>query len=220
VDVITLQASVRTTSKRQTHALRREGFLPVILYGRGVASRSLQVRFKDFERVLHTGAGRNNLIRLDIEGEAGGGEAPTVMIKEVQSDPVKARYIHADFQQISLKEKIKAKVRLVFHGEDAISREGAVVQHQMREVEVECLPTDLPDYIVFDLSGRGIGDSVTLGELKVPEGVKLGGEAHDVVISIAAPKQVLETAPVEPVEGEAAAGEAGKAEGEKAEKKE
>jgi large subunit ribosomal protein L25 len=220
VDLINLQASPRAVSKGQTHALRRDGFLPVVLYGHGVASRPLMVRFKEFERVLRTGAGRNNLIRLSIEGEPTADEPPTVMIKEVQSDPVKGRYIHADLQQISLKEKIKAKVRLVLHGEDAISREGGIVQHQMREVEVECLPTALPDYVVFDLAGRGIGDSVTLADLKIPEDVRLLGEPGQVVISIVAPKQVVEAAPAEPVEGEVAEGEEAKAEDEKTDKAE
>lgn len=218
MDLINLQASPRAVSKGQTHALRREGFLPVVLYGHGVASRPLTVRFKEFERVLRTGAGRNNLIRLSIEGEATTGEPPTVMIKEVQSDPVKGRYIHADLQQISLNEKIKAKVRLVLHGEDAISREGGIVQHQMREVEVECLPTALPDYVIFDLAGRGIGDSVTLSDLKIPEDVRLLGEPDQIVISIVAPKQVVEAAPAEPIEGEVAEGEEAKPEDGKPEK--
>lgn len=204
MDLINLQASPRVASKGQTHELRREGFLPVILYGRGIPSRALKVRLKDFERILQTGAGRNNLIRLNIEAEKTDGEPPTVMIKDVQSDYVKDRYIHADLQQISLKEKIKAKVRLILHGEDAISREGGIVQHQMREVEVQCLPTALPDHIVYDLAGMGIGDSVTVGDLKVPPEVELLDEPKALVVSIVAPKQVVEEAPAA-VEGEAEA---------------
>jgi len=195
VELVTLQASSRVPNKGLTHSMRREGFLPVVLYGQGVQTRPLKVRARDFEHILHIGAGRNNLIRLEIEGLTGA-EPPTVMIREIQSDPVKGRHIHADLQQISLKEKIEAKVRLVLHGEDAISKEGAIVQHQMREIEVECLPTALPEYVVFDLAGYGIGDTVTLKDLKLPSGVELLGEPNAIVISIVAPKQVAE-APVE-----------------------
>lgn len=209
MDLLSLEATPRVTRKGVTHSLRREGFLPVVLYGRGVQSRALAVRAKDFERVLHSGAGRNALIRLAIEGEPAG-EPPTVMVKDVQVDPVKGRYIHADLQQISLEERIRARVPVVLHGEDSISRDGGIVQHQMREVEVECLPTALPDHITFDLTGMGIGDTVTLRDLKVPEDVRLLGEPDEVVASIVAPKQVVE-APAEAAEGEAA-GEAAKPE--------
>lgn len=219
MDLINLQATSRAVSKGETHSLRREGFLPVVLYGRGANSRPLKVRFKDFERILHVGAGRNNLIRLEIAGEADPTEAPTVMIKDIQSDPVKGRYIHADLQWISLKEKIRAKVRLVLHGEDAIAREGGIVQHQMREVDVECLPTALPDHVVFDLAGRGIGDSVTLRDLALPEDVRLLGGPDTVVVSIVAPKQVVEAAPAEAAEVPAVEGEEGKAEVDKGDKK-
>lgn len=209
MDLVNLQASSRAVSKGQTHSLRREGFLPVVLYGHDVQSRPLKVLLKDFERLLHTGAGRNNLIRLSIEGEDGG-EPPTVMVKDIQSDYIRGRYIHADLHQISLKEKIKAKVRLILHGEDAISREGGIVQHQMREVEVECLPTDLPDHVVFDLAGMGIGDSVALRDLKLPPEVALAGDPASIVISIVAPKQVVEEVPAaEAAEGEGAEGAEG-----------
>lgn len=206
MDLVNLQASSRDVRKGITHALRREGYLPVVLYGHGVESRPLKVRVKDFERILSTGAGRNNLIRLNIEGADTAAEPPTVMIKEIQSDHVRGRYIHADLQQISLKEKIRARVRLVVLGEDAISREGGIVQHQMREVEVECLPTALPDHVTVDLAGMGIGDTIVLGSVKVPEDVKLLGDPDEVVCSIVAPKTVVEEAPAEAAPGAEAAG--------------
>lgn len=204
MDLVSLHASPRVVSKGTTRSLRREGFLPVVLYGHGIQSRPLKVRAKDFERILVTGAGRNNLIRLEIEGERTETEPPTVMVKDIQSDPVKGRHIHADLQQISLKERIRAKVRLHIVGEEPIRNEGGIVQHQMREVEVECLPTELPDHLTVDLTGLGIGDSVTLGELKVPAGVRVVGEPDEVVASIVAPKMVAEEVPAAAEGAEAA----------------
>jgi large subunit ribosomal protein L25 len=202
MDLISLQATLREAAKGVTHELRRKGFLPVVLYGQGVKSRALAVPIKEIERILARGAGRNTLIKLEVEGDAGG-EPPTVIIKDLQRDPVRGRYVHADLLQISLKEKIKARIRIHLIGEEAVAKEGGIVQHQMREVEVECLPTALPDHITVDLAGKGIGDSVTLAQLAMPEGVRLLGEPNEVVASIVAPKMV---AVEEPAEGEPAEG--------------
>jgi large subunit ribosomal protein L25 len=203
MDLLSLQASPRVPHKGTTHAIRREGYLPVVLYGHGVESRPLKIRAKDLERILASGAGRNALIRLEIEGEGEGADPRTVMIKDVQTDYIRGRHIHADLQQISLKEKIRARVPIILSGEDSITREGAIVQHLMREVEVESLPTDLPDHITFDVSGLSVGDTVTLGDLTVAGNVRLTGDPTEVVASILAPKQVVEEGPAaEGVEGE------------------
>ncbi|MEW6032502.1 MAG: 50S ribosomal protein L25 [Bacillota bacterium] len=185
---VNLKATPRVPAKGTTNALRRAGLLPVVVYGQGAGSRPLAVPAKDVERILKTPAGRNTLIRLEVEDAPAGEEPTTVIIKDLQYDPVRARYIHADLMRISLKANIKANIPLLFTGEDAASRDGGIVQHQMREVEVECLPTALPDSITVDLHGKGVGDTVTLGELAVPEGVRLLGDPAEVVASIIAPK--------------------------------
>jgi len=212
MDLVSLKATPRVPVKGVTHRLRREGFVPVVLYGHGLESRPLRVQMADLERVLKTGAGRNNLIRLEIEGETGS-EPPTVIIRDLQTDPVRGRYIHADLMRVSLRDKIRAHVRLVMHGEEAVTREGGIVQHQLREIEVECLPTNLLEHITVDLTGKGIGDAITLGDLKPPEGVKFLGEPDAVVASIVAPRAAAEEEPAEAAEGKE--GEA--AEGEQAE---
>jgi len=204
MNLISLQAKPRRPIKGVTNQLRRDGLLPVVLYGQGVESRPLAVPFKEVERILARGAGRNTLIKLEVEGDDAKGEPPTVIIKDLQTDPVLGRYIHADLLQISLKEKIKARIPFYLVGDEAVARDGGIVQHQMREVEVECLPTALPDHITVDLTGKGIGDSLCLGDLEVPEGVRLLGEPAEVVASIVAPKIVAADEPeeTEPDEGE------------------
>ncbi|HCJ11475.1 MAG TPA: 50S ribosomal protein L25 [Clostridiales bacterium] len=189
MELLSLKASPRVPQKGVTKRLRREGFLPVVLYGGGTESRPLKVETKAFERILAGAAGRNALIRLEIEGETAD-ESPTVIIRDLQSDPVRGRYIHADLQRISLKEKMRTHVRLVVVGEEAVARRGGIVQHQMREVEVECLPTDLPDHITVDIGDKEIGDTVTLGDLPEPEGVRFLGDPASVVVAVVPPKMV------------------------------
>lgn len=198
MDFVTLKATPRIPHKGTTNRLRREGRLPVVLYGQDVESRALEVSLSEVERILRSGAGRNTLIRLEVEGETGDA-TPTVIIRDLQVDPRLARYTHADLLRVSLKEKIKASVRLSFTGDEDIIRNGGIVQHQMREVEVECLPTELPDHITVDLTGRGVGDTVTVADLASPAGVALVSEPDSVVASIVAPKA---TAEPEPDEGE------------------
>lgn len=214
MEFVTLKATPRTPNKGLTNRIRREGRLPVVLYGQGIESRALQVSLSNVERILRTGAGRNSLIRLEVEGESADAAA-TVIIRDLQSDARLGRYTHADLLRVSLKEKIKASVRLVFSGEDDIARLGGIVQHQMREVEVEALPTDLPDHITVDFAGRGIGDTVTVSDLTPPAEVVILSEPDSVVASIVALKAVGQD---ESAEGED--GEAGQAEGEGAPAKE
>jgi len=191
MEIITLKAADRVASKSSNNAIRREGYLPVILYGRGTESRPLKVPTRDFERILASKAGRNTLIRLAIQGEPEKNQ-PTVLIREVQQDPVRARYLHADLLRISLEESITAQVPIYVTGEEAVAREGGIVQQQLREAEIECLPTALPDHIAADLSGKGIGDTITVGDLETPEGVKILSDPGTVVVSIVAPKIIVE----------------------------
>lgn len=211
MELLSLKASPRVPHKGVTKRLRREGFLPVVLYGGGTESRPLKVEMKAFERILAGGAGRNALIRLEIEGETAE-ESPTVMIRDLQSDAVRGRYLHADLQRISLKEKMRTRVRLVVVGEEAVARRGGIVRHQMREVEVECLPTDLPDHITVDIRDKEIGDAVTLGDLPEPEGVRFLGDPASVVVTVVAPKLAAEEQEEEEVAEEAAVPEGEEAE--------
>jgi len=215
MEIVSLKAADRVASKSSNNAIRREGFLPVILYGRGTESRPLKISTRDFERILTSRAGRNSIIRLEIEGEPKK-DQPTVLIRDVQSDPVRTRYLHADLMRISLEEEITARVPIYVTGEEAAAREGGIVQQQLRETEVECLPTALPDHITVDLTGKGIGDTVTAGDLEIPEGVRILDEPGTVVVTIVAPKMVVEEEEEEE-EAEAAAvegEEAPEAEGE------
>lgn len=181
---ITLKAEPRESGKGSAHRVRAEGYVPAIVYGKNTSNVNLKVSGRELGRALHTGAGRNNLFRVEVGGE----EPRTCIIKEVQTDPVTGRVIHIDLFQISLKDRITTSVTIVLHGEEAVEKTGGILQHGLRELEIECLPTDIPEHIVVDVSALRVGQHVTAGEVKLPEGVELVSEPEEVVVSVVAPK--------------------------------
>lgn len=179
-----LKAKVRPVGKGEAHRLRREGAIPGVLYGHGVQGLPIRVDAREFQRVLNTGAGRNNLVELEVDG----GDKHTAMIKEVQQDNLRGFPLHVDFYRISLKEKVKASIPLVLAGVEAVVKEGGIVEHQLYEVEVECLPTDLPEHIEVDVSGLRVGHHLTVGGLKAPAGVAILNDPAETVVVIDSPR--------------------------------
>jgi len=199
MEQVLLNAARRPVGKGSAHASRREGFVPAILYGKDVESVPVKVAAREFARVLSTG--RNNIIRLAI-AQDGGIDERTCMVKDIQQDPIRGDVIHADFYQIDLKEKLRATVPIRIVGEEAVSKAGGILQHQLWEVEVECLPTEIPDHVVADVTDLPVGEHLSVKDLKVPAGVEFITDPDVVVASVLAPKAAEEEAKPE---GEAAA---------------
>jgi large subunit ribosomal protein L25 len=203
-----LAAEVRTgTGKGVARKLRAAGRIPAVVYGYGKTNQSISVDPRALDQLLHkSGAGLNTLIALQLEGGA-----RTVLLKDLQRDPVKGFYLHADFHEIDLTETVEVTVPIHFEGTARGEEMGAVVDHPYRELEVECLPTAIPDHFVVDVSRLDIGDSIHAGEIAMPEGVALRTDPEVVVASCMQP--TLSTEPTEEIEGE----EVSEAEGEAAE---
>jgi len=208
----TLAVDIREErGSRATRRLRRAGFVPGVLYG---ATHDETVSFKvgdrDLRRVLVDGSA---LIDVEIGGE----KSVPAILKDRQLHPVRDEVMHVDFLEVNLKEKIHASVSLELEGaEDAPGvKEGGVLDHATREVEIEALPTDIPEQIVVDVSSLEIGSTLTLADVTAPEGVTFVHEPLDdlVVASVVLPTKVEEPeieAETELVgeDGEAAEGEA------------
>lgn len=183
MEAINLPAETREAGKGPARQARRAGFIPAVLYSKGREPILLQVPAREFSRILATGAGRNSLIRLRVPREK---EEKMVMIKELQQDPVRGSLLHADLYQVSLKEKIRALVPLAVTGEEVLARGGGIVQHQLREVEVECLPTRLPDHLTVSVVGLRAGEHLSVGDLDAPEGVKILTPPEEVIVAVVA----------------------------------
>jgi large subunit ribosomal protein L25 len=193
------------TGKGQARALRRQGLVPAVVYGRGRAPQAVAVDARALDATLHTHAGMNVLIDLQL-GD-GQGEATTVVVKDTQRDIFRHHLVHVDFHAISLTDTIEMHVPIVLVGTAKGVADGGVVEHVLREVLVECLPTQIPDQIEVDITPLGVGRSVHAGELTVPEGVKLLTSPDDVVVTVVAPRVHEEAAPAGAA-AEAAPGEA------------
>ena len=201
MDFVELHASLREEKGKELNKkLRGTGLVPAVVYKKGEDTLSLKIGNKDLSKALHTEAGENVIIKLHVDG-AKKKRDRTVVLKEVQKDPIKDYLLHVDFQEISLTETLKAKVPIVAKGEAiGVKQDGGVLQHVLWEAEVECLPTNIPEKIEIEVSELKIGDSLHVKDIQVPADVKILDDLEGVVFSVEHPKKV-EDLVVEPVEG-------------------
>ena len=196
---VKLNAKLREEiGKNKVKKLKAEGFVPACLYKAGEETLSLKVDDKALYEALHTKAGENVILDLVIDTEKKG--AKPVMIKEVQYHPTKDNILHVDFHEIDLTEEIKVNVPIVSKGQaDAVTKEEGTLEHIMWEVEVECLPTEIPEKIEVDVSALKIGDKIVVKDLVMPPGVKVLNDPELTVMSGEPPRkeEVVEEAPAE-----------------------
>ncbi|MCX7919443.1 MAG: 50S ribosomal protein L25 [bacterium] len=193
---VTLYAQKRNkTGKGISRQLRLHQAIPGIVYGAQQEPIPIQVGLKDIHRILSSSAGENVLINLEIDHSDEAIKQP-VIIKELQKDPLTREYIHVDFYRISLDKELTTQVPIVPVGIPIGVQEGGILECIVREAEVRCLPTLIPDKIEVDVTALKIGHTIHISDLKVPEGVTLTDPPDAVVMTIVAPKAVTEEAPV------------------------
>ncbi len=181
--------------KADSRRLRRlQDRIPAVVYGAGKENQLLTLPHKDVMLSLAHESTYSQILTVSV-----GGAEEKVVLKDVQRHPYKNRILHVDFLRINMKEKLKMNVPLHFVGEDknAAVKEGGLVSHLMNELEVKCLPGNLPEYIEIDVSDLALDDSIHLSQVKLPAGVELAhaaDEAHDhTVASIHLPRAVKGT---------------------------
>lgn len=191
--MLELKALPRTVRGRKTNKQRKAGQIPAVIYGHGVKSEPLYVNAKDFAKV-YTEAGESSLITLEV-----GGKNRNVLIHDVARDPLSENFLHVDFYQVRMDEKIKAEVPLNFIGESlAVKAEAGVLVKNMQEVEIEALPKDLPHHIDVDISVlETFEDHIFVKNINVPEGVKIIAEENEIVASVIPPRSEEELAALE-----------------------
>ena len=198
---VPLKASQRSAvGKQEVKKIRAQKRIPGVVYGHGIKTAAIDMSTDDFLRAIHTKAGENVIIQLSISGSKS--FEKTVVIKEIQHNPVTDAIEHVDFNAISLTEKIKVKVPLHVKGEAPGLKEGGILDVVHHEIEVECLPTHIPERLDADISALKIGDSIHIREIIFPSGVEPQFPGDEVVIAIHAPKAeevpAAEEAPAEP----------------------
>jgi large subunit ribosomal protein L25 len=179
----TLKAEKRDgTGKGVARKLRAAGRVPGVLYGHGNDPIPLSVSGQDLIHLLHGAAGANVLVDLDIDGDA-----RLVIPREIQRDYIHARFVHVDFLEVRRDEKITLVVEVHEVGASVGVHEGGVIEHHLREVEVECLPTNVPDRIDADITKLEIGDMLHVRDLITPEGAEILSDPDAAVISVITP---------------------------------
>jgi large subunit ribosomal protein L25 len=199
---VTLQAEARPgTGKGVARKLRSAGKVPGVLYGRGVTPVPLAVERLALARVFKTEAGRNVLIDLEVEGET-----HLTLARDLQRDPVRGTVLHVDFLKIARDVAIEVDVPIHIEGDSPGVKEGGVVEHHIWSVRVSCLPTNVPDRLVADISRMVLGDMLRVGDLIVPEGVTILTDPNEAVLGVVVP-QVLKLEEEVPAEAALAEGE-------------
>ncbi len=197
----TIAADVRkTTGKGAARKLRREGRIPAVLYGRKNEPIMLAVDTVSLERLLRQGAGESSLIDIQVQRE-NNADRHTVILKELQIDPVKQFFRHADFHEISMDEEITLEIPIELTGTPAGVEEGGILENIRRYLTVSCLPDKLVDKISVDVSDMGIGDSLHIKDIPLPSGLTVQEEEDLAVATVAAPSMEVEPE-AEEVEGE------------------
>jgi large subunit ribosomal protein L25 len=192
----------REVGSTAARACRRQGLVPGIVYGKSIEPVAVALDASAM-RSLTRGTG-SHVHRVAVEGSSFEGN---VMVQEVVYDPLTEKAVHIDLHRISLTEKVKAEVPVVVIGEDVMEKRNLILQRQLREITVESLPTDIPTNVTVDVSELNHGESITAGQITLPDTVKLITEEAEIIVVVVSPKVTAEKAEETP-EGEEAEAEA------------
>jgi large subunit ribosomal protein L25 len=187
MEKVVLKATKRDVVGKQVKALRREGKLPAVIYGRHTDPINIELDARSAGRILAK-ATSSSLITIEMDGK----EYPT-LVREKQRDYIKTSLLHVDFLTVSMTEKLRAYVTLRFKGVSlAVKDFNAILVHNIEQLHIECLPSDLPEYVEVDISVlKNPGDGIRVGELSVPGDV-LVLDDPDMMVAVASASKIEE----------------------------
>ncbi|MEI6831572.1 MAG: 50S ribosomal protein L25 [Candidatus Omnitrophota bacterium] len=202
MEEIFLEAELREGKGRaKAKDLRDSGYLPSVVYSHGKDALSIKFSKSALLKLVHQHRLESSIINIKIKDEKKAKARPC-LIKEIQYDPVHEDIIHVDFNEISLTEAIKVNVPVETKGEAVgVKQEGGSLEHLLWEIEVECLPTNIPKNIEVDITSLKLGEAIHIKDIVFPSGVKPLNDPAAIVLHVAAPMK--EEAPAEAIEGEA-----------------
>jgi large subunit ribosomal protein L25 len=184
MEKIVIKANRREVIGKQVKALRREGKLPAVIYGHGVEPTAITLDARESNKVL-SGVGASTLITIDLEGEE-----YAVLVRDRQNHVLRRHLLHVDFQALSMTETVRASVALILGEEEApaVKAYGAMIITGVESLGIECLPTDLVDRIVVDVTSlESIGDSILVQDLPMPDGISILDDPETMVVVATAP---------------------------------
>lgn len=196
MEKLVIEAEARTTrGKNAARVVRRNGQVPAVIYGGKHEAEAISVNPRLVEKVLRSEAGHNAVFTLAVKGH---GKTPA-MIRDWQLEPIKGLLLHVDFLRISMEERLKVKVPVETKGEPVgVKQQGGTLEIVQRDVEIECLPADIPDEFVVDVSELTIGKGIRVSDLQVDTTkMKIIDEPEQVLVHVVAPRKEEEEKPAE-----------------------
>jgi large subunit ribosomal protein L25 len=201
LDNVELKAATRTTKGNSpARAMRRKGFVPAVLYGPKSEPSKLSIPTFDLDAIVKKGGLSLSVFNLTIDGER---SPRPVMIKELQTHPVSRALLHVDFYEVSMDRKIRINVPVTLTGKSVGVENGGVLQLVYRELEVYCLPNEIPGHIEIDISHLDIGDSVHVEDLPLSGNVEIPHDDNFTVLTVTATRREVEAGAGEAAEGAA-----------------
>lgn len=175
-----------STGKGAARRLRAEGRIPAILYGRGRESLPLALDPRALEKILRAG-GANTLLDLTVEGHPEIKDT-VALVKELQRDPLRGTIVHADLYAVDLNRTVRVEVPVHLVGKARGLEFGGILEHTLREIELECLPRAIPDFIEVDVTALEVGDVLHARDIQLPEGVTMVTDPEQAVVAVALPQ--------------------------------
>jgi large subunit ribosomal protein L25 len=199
-----VESKPRTSgSKNDARRLRKTGMVPAVLYGAGLEPLNIAVDPKLINRILHSEQGHNSIFDMTAGGDSG-----KVMIVDWQYEPIKGALLHVDLKRIAMDKLLRVSVPITLKGEaPGVKLQGGILEQVLREVEIECLPADIPGHIDADVSALNFGEVIRVSDLPHDEKIKFITEEGQTVAHVVAVKEVVEAAPAEGVEAAATTAE-------------
>jgi len=183
----------RGGGKNDARRLRQTGMIPAVVYGAGQESMAIAVDPKQMSRILHSESGHNSIFDLSLDGQSA-----KVMIVDWQYEPIKGALLHVDLKRIAMDKVLQVSVPILLKGEaPGVKQEGGILEQVLREVEIECLPADIPGHIDADVSQLKFGQMIRVSDLPHGGKLKFITDANQLVAHVVHVKEVVEAAPAE-----------------------
>ncbi len=188
-------------TKNDARRIRKSGLVPAVLYGAGLEPKTVVVDPKQIRRILNSETGHNSIFDLSVTGDSDSGKA---MIVDWQFEPIKGALLHVDLKRIAMDQVLRVSVPLTLKGEaPGVKLQGGILEQVLREVEIECLPADIPGHLDVDVSALNFGDSVRVADLSHDDRVKILSDPNQTIVHVTAVKAEVVATPA--AEAEAAA---------------
>jgi len=206
---LVLEIAKRSPEELKNNAsrrLRKSGFVPCILYGLKSEPLNIKVDLKSFKDLIKGKGISSHIFDLHLKEEGGKAKKIAALIKDFQIEPLSREYSHLDFVRIKMEQEVTIQVPILILNEEkayGIKEEGGVLQHALREIEIACLPKDIPDHIEIDIIELKIGDMVKISDVKAGDNIKVLSDPNEMVLTIIHASQLKEEEIAAPEEAEA-----------------